>query len=584
VEEEWEDVVEDEGSDETEDDDDDDAAPLDFATLEDDDDDSDDDGEERLRKKRKKQGGFQAMDLSKPVFKALMRKGYRLPTPIQRKAIPLILTGRDVVAMARTGSGKTCAFVVPMLERLRAHASTVGVRGVILSPTRELALQTLRFTKELGHFLSPPLELCLIVGGDSLEDQFDLLSRNPDVLVATPGRLMHHLQETELTLARCEYVVFDEADRLFELGFAVQLHEVLKRMPERRQTVLVSATLPAALAEFARAGLKEPEMVRLDAERKLSEALALAFFAVRPTEKPAALLWLMQTVVQPAEQAIVFVATRHHVDFVATLLGKVGIAVSSVYGTMDPTARKINLGKFKARKTRALVVTDVAARGLDIPMLDVVVNYDFPPKPKLFVHRAGRTARAGRAGTAYSFAQPDELPYLIDLQLFLNRPLEPAEGAPPPVPGMPALDPRLAHIGSFPKSALGPAGERVAGFLEDDEELFAAHRASLNAYKLYQKTRPSAAPHSAARAKKLAPRTLAIHPVRERRRRRAERRGAKRGMPCARPALPPSLPHAVPCPPPPSLCVRARALPAPARHLALADDARLRGRAGRARA
>ncbi|KAJ1631766.1 P-loop containing nucleoside triphosphate hydrolase protein [Pavlovales sp. CCMP2436] len=172
--------------------------PLSFAELDDDDDD-DDDGEAahqaKLDKKRKKQGGFQAMDLSKSVFQALMRKGYRLPTPIQRKAIPLLLTGRDVVAMARTGSGKTAAFLVPMLEKLRAHTSTVGVRAIVLSPTRELAVQTLKFAK---------LELCLLVGGDSIEDQFDLLARNPDALIATPGRLMHHLHEAELSLARCE--------------------------------------------------------------------------------------------------------------------------------------------------------------------------------------------------------------------------------------------------------------------------------------------------------------------------------------------------------------------------------------------
>lgn len=500
---------------EEEDDADDDAGQvLDFAQLDDDDDDDGTAAEERLLKKRKKQGGFQAMDLSKPVFQALMRKGYRLPTPIQRKAIPLILTGRDVVAMARTGSGKTAAFLVPMLERLQGHTSTVGVRAVVLSPTRELALQTLRFAKEIGRFLSPPLELCLIVGGDSIEDQFDLLARNPDVLIATPGRLMHHLLEAELSLARCEYVVFDEADRLFELGFAVQLHEVLRRMPEKRQTVLVSATMPAALAEFARAGLKEPEIVRLDAERRLSDALALAFFAVRPLEKPAALLWLMQSVLKPTEQVIVFVATRHHVDFISQLLAAIAVPVSAVYGTMDPAARKINLGKFKAAKTRALVVTDVAARGLDIPMLDCVVNYDFPPKPKLFIHRAGRTARAGRAGTAYTLTQPDELPYLVDLQLALNRAVEAAEGAPLPLPGMPPIDPALAHVGSLPKSALAPAAERVEVLLAESDELWAAHRASTNAYKLYQKTRPSASPHSAARAKELAPKTAAIHPVR----------------------------------------------------------------------
>ncbi|EOD14476.1 hypothetical protein EMIHUDRAFT_53686, partial [Emiliania huxleyi CCMP1516] len=202
---------------------------------------------------------FGALGLSQGVYKSVLRKGYRVPTPIQRKAIPPILAGQDVVAMARTGSGKTAAFLLPMFERLKGHSTTVGVRATVLSPTRELALQTHRFCVELSHFVSPPLRFCLLVGGDSMEDQFSLLAANPDALVATPGLLQHLLApRMMLSLGRVEYVVFDEADRLFEMGFATQLHAILASMPEGRQTCLFSATMPAILADFSRAQLHEP--------------------------------------------------------------------------------------------------------------------------------------------------------------------------------------------------------------------------------------------------------------------------------------------------------------------------------------
>jgi len=222
-------------------------------------------------KKRKKSGGFQSMGLSFPVFKGIMKKGYRLPTPIQRKTIPLIMDGKDVVAMARTGSGKTAAFLIPMFERFKAHSAKVGARGLILSPTRELALQTLKFTKELGRFTG--LKASVILGGDRMEDQFEALHGNPDIIIATPGRFLHVMMEMDLKLASVEYVVFDEADRLFELGFSQQLHEILHRLPDSRQTLLFSATLPRLLVDFTKAGLTDPVLLRLDVESKLSDQL-----------------------------------------------------------------------------------------------------------------------------------------------------------------------------------------------------------------------------------------------------------------------------------------------------------------------
>lgn len=200
-----------------------------------------------------------------------MHKGFKVPTPIQRKCIPLILQGQDVVGMARTGSGKTAAFLIPLLERLKTHSAKVGARGLVLSPSRELAMQTQKVCKELGKHTD--LRSCVLVGGDNLDDQFSMIASNPDILIATPGRLLHLAVEMDLDLRSVEYVVFDEADRLFEMGFAVQLHEILSRLPQNRQTLLFSATLPKILVDFAKAGLQEPTLIRLDADTKISKDL-----------------------------------------------------------------------------------------------------------------------------------------------------------------------------------------------------------------------------------------------------------------------------------------------------------------------
>ncbi|XP_061226548.1 ATP-dependent RNA helicase DDX54 [Neopsephotus bourkii] len=453
--------------------------------------------------KKKKSGGFQSMGLSYPVFKGIMKKGYKVPTPIQRKSIPAILRGRDVVAMARTGSGKTACFLIPMFERLKAP-SQAGARALILSPTRELALQTLKFTKELGKFTG--LKTALILGGDKMEDQFAALHENPDIIIATPGRLVHVAVEMKLKLHTVEYVVFDEADRLFEMGFAEQLQEIIARLPDCHQTVLFSATLPKLLVEFARAGLTEPMLIRLDVESKLSEQLKLAFFHVRGDDKPAVLLHLLRTVVKPQDQTVVFVATKHHTEYLKELLTAQGIRCTHIYSSLDQTARKINIAKFSHGKCPVLLVTDVAARGLDIPMLDNVINYSFPAKAKLFLHRVGRVARAGRSGTAYSLVAPDEMPYVFDLHLFLGHPLV------------------LAGTQEMPADAGGVLG-RVPQSLVDDEEclLLTDHEASLelrslrrvadNAHKQYLRSRPGPSPESIKRAKDMDVSQLGIHPL-----------------------------------------------------------------------
>ncbi|KAK4387352.1 putative DEAD-box ATP-dependent RNA helicase 29 [Sesamum angolense] len=441
--------------------------------------------------KKSKSGGFESLGLSPNVYNGVKKKGYRVPTPIQRKTMPLILAGYDIVAMARTGSGKTAAFLIPMLQKLKHHVPQAGVRALILSPTRDLALQTFKFTKELGRFTD--LRVSLLVGGDSMESQFEELAQNPDCIIATPGRLMHHLEEIDdMSLRTVEYVVFDEADCLFSMGFAEQLHKILTQLGENRQTLLFSATLPSALAEFAKAGLRDPQLVRLDLETKISPDLKLAFFTLRQEEKYAALLYLIREQISSDQQTLIFVSTKYHVEFIYSLFREDGIVASVCYGDMDQEARKIHVSKFRARKTMLLIVTDVAARGIDIPLLDNVVNFDFPPKPKLFVHRVGRAARAGRTGTAFSFVTTEDMPYLLDLHLFLSKPIKPApteEEVLRDVDGiMTRIDQAVANgetfYGRFPQRAIDLLSDRVREIIEPSTELTALLRPSAKAFGL----------------------------------------------------------------------------------------------------
>ncbi|XP_002739459.1 ATP-dependent RNA helicase DDX54-like [Saccoglossus kowalevskii] len=457
----------------------------------------------KQNRKKKKSGGFQAMGLSMGVLKGIFRKGYKVPTPIQRKCVPIIMDRKDVVAMARTGSGKTAAFLIPMFEKLQRHSAKTGARALILSPTRELAVQTLKFTRELGKFLG--LRSAVILGGDKMDDQFAALHENPDIIIATPGRLLHVLVEMDLKLNSLEYVVFDEADRLFEMGFAEQLEEIIQRLPDDRQTLLFSATLPKLLVEFARAGLNDPMLIRLDVESKLSDQLKLAFFSTRADDKISLLLHLLRNVIKPSEQTVIFLATMHHVDYIKEILTQAGINCCHIYSSLDPAARKINVAKFTHKKAMVMLVTDVAARGIDIPLLDNVINFNFPAKPKLFVHRVGRVARAGRTGTAYSLIASDELPYLLDLHLFLGRPLKCAS---------PSHSRDADYLfGRVPQRVVDDEEATVLTLHEQSLDIDTMKHVCNNAYKQYVKSRPAPAPESVKRMKEIDVSRIAIHPI-----------------------------------------------------------------------
>ncbi|KAF2869847.1 ATP-dependent RNA helicase-like protein dbp10 [Massariosphaeria phaeospora] len=471
----------------------------------------------------KKGGGFQAMGLNGTLLKAITRKGFSIPTPIQRKAIPLMLDGQDVVGMARTGSGKTAAFVIPMIEKLKTHSAKMGARAIILSPSRELALQTLKVVKELGR--GSDMRTILLVGGDSLEEQFSAMTTNPDIIIATPGRFLHLKVEMGLDLSSVRYMVFDEADRLFEMGFAAQLAEILYALPTTRQTLLFSATLPKSLVEFARAGLQEPKLIRLDAESKVSPDLESAFFSVKSSERDGSLLYILDKIIKmptgispnisnskkrkrgpassnqadspTAHSTIVFAATKHRVEYLASLLQLAGYSVSYVFGSLDQTARKLQIQEFRDGLSNVLVVTDVAARGIDLPQLANVIQYDFAPQPKIFVHRVGRTARAGRKGWSYSLVRDIDVPYLLDLQLFLGKRLidrssdEEADFA------------RDVVVGSLVQDQLEPSVELVTRLLADHVDLEALASVAAKGESQYMRTRQSASAESVKRSRAL---------------------------------------------------------------------------------
>ena len=494
----------------------------------------------------KRGGGFQSFGLSANVLKAISRKGFSVPTPIQRKTIPLIQNNQDVVGMARTGSGKTAAFVLPMVEKLKGHSPKMGARALILSPSRELALQTLKVVKEFSK--GSDLRSALLVGGDSLEEQFGIMASNPDVIIATPGRFLHLKVEMGLDLSSIRYVVFDEADRLFEMGFAAQLTEILHALPTSRQTLLFSATLPKSLVEFARAGLQEPHLVRLDSEGKISQDLQSVFLTLKSAEMEGALLHILQDVIEmptgstesaggidsegknssrkrkrgeenttkavdsPTKHStIIFAATKHRVEYLATLLRQFGFAVSYAYGSLDQTARKTQVQDFRSGMTNILVVTDVAARGIDIPVLANVINYDFPTQPKIFVHRVGRTARAGQKGWSYSLVRDSDAPYLLDLQLFLGKRL---------LLGDSREDSAANYtddvvIGGMLKEQLQGTTEWVTKLLDEDVDLAALRSVAAKGDKLYLKSRNAASTESVRRAKNVATSHdwYSLHPI-----------------------------------------------------------------------
>ena len=373
---------------------------------------------------------FRELGLIDPIVTALEREGYTAPTPIQAKAIPPALAGRDVLGCAQTGTGKTCAFAAPILQRLSAAApSPRYIRALILTPTRELAIQIGESFDSYGRNLS--LRHAVIFGGVGQQPQADAIRRGLDILVATPGRLLDLQGQGLLDLSRIEIFVLDEADRMLDMGFIHDVKRVLKLLPAKKQTLFFSATMPPEVMGLVNGLLHDYASVAVDPVSSPVEVIRQSLYYVDKGNKTKLLAHLIREMDIPS--ALVFSRTKHGANRIAQDLNKQGITAAAIHGNKSQTARVQALNDFKAGKVQVLVATDIAARGIDIEELGCVFNYNLPDVPETYVHRIGRTGRAGHDGTAISFCQFDEQDELKAIQKLLGKPIPVVEGHPWPM-------------------------------------------------------------------------------------------------------------------------------------------------------
>ena len=363
---------------------------------------------------------FEDLGLSQPVLQALDLKGYNNPTPIQAQAIPPVLEGRDLMGIAQTGTGKTAAFMLPSIDRLReADKQTPfkSCRMLVLAPTRELAGQIAQNAKDYGALAG--LKVHSIVGGTSVNKDRNKLHRGTDILVATPGRLLDLIDQKAFTLDKVEVLVLDEADQMLDLGFIHALRRISQLVPEDRQTLFFSATMPKQIQELVGKYCRNPVKVSVTPESTTAERIDQYLFMVQQDEKQTLLEMILSErhpVPGKFERVLIFARTKHGCDRIVKKLSQSGIPANAIHGNKSQPQRERALGEFRSAKTPILVATDVAARGIDIPGVSHVLNYELPNVPEQYVHRIGRTARAGADGIAIAFCAEDERSYLKDIR------------------------------------------------------------------------------------------------------------------------------------------------------------------------
>jgi ATP-dependent RNA helicase RhlE len=365
---------------------------------------------------------FSSLGLSPAIAKAPAARGYERPTPIQAQAIPHVVAGRDLLGIAQTGTGKTAAFALPILDRLvrkPAPAPRGSARVLVLAPTRELASQiAASFRAYAGH---EPITVATVFGGVPINRHIRESARGVHVLVATPGRLIDLIDRNALTLRSVEVLVLDEADQMLDLGFVHALRRIVPLLPRERQTLFFSATMPPAIADLASKYLRDPERVSVTPPATTAERVDQSAFHVPTALKPALLAHVLSG--PGIERALVFTRTKHGADKVVRKLAGAGIGAAAIHGNKSQPQRERALAAFRAGACRVLVATDIAARGVDVPGVSHVINYEIPNVPEQYVHRIGRTARAGAAGLAISFVAPDEKPYLRDIEKLTRQTL-----------------------------------------------------------------------------------------------------------------------------------------------------------------
>lgn len=404
---------------------------------------------------------FKELNLSAPLLRAVQEAGYETPSPIQAAAIPPVLSGRDLMGCAQTGTGKTAAFALPMLDRLTANAPRRkgAIRALILTPTRELALQIGESFDAYGKYLK--LHSTVIFGGVGQAPQVEALKKGVDILIACPGRLNDLIGQGFIDLSNLEIFVLDEADRMLDMGFVHDVKKVIAKLPGERQNLMFSATMPTEIEQLAAGILRKPAFVKVDPVSSTVDRIQQSLYHVEKGNKKFLLPWLIKNLQPPVVNALVFSRTKHGADKIAKDLTKQGIPAAAIHGNKSQTARVTALENFKAGKTKVLVATDIAARGIDISELSHVFNYDLPEVPETYVHRIGRTARAGADGTAVSFCAPEEQEYLAGIEKLNRRKIPVVSGH--PWDGVPApVRPEPPVRGKKPKAAAAEPAEKPA--------------------------------------------------------------------------------------------------------------------------
>lgn len=366
---------------------------------------------------------FKELNLIEPILKALDNEGYTIPTPIQEQAIPIILEGNDVLGCAQTGTGKTAAFSIPILQKFYNEVRpgrTKDIKALVLTPTRELAIQIGESFSAYGKFTA--LKHSVIFGGVGQKPQTDALRAGIDILVATPGRLLDLINQGYVNLKTIEFFVLDEADRMLDMGFIHDIKRILPLLPKKRQTLFFSATMPKEIATLADSILDKPVRVEVTPVSSTVDTIEQYLYYVDKKDKTKLLIDLLQD--QSKESVLVFSRTKHGADKIAKQLCKSGIGTEAIHGNKSQNARQKALANFKDRSTRVLIATDIAARGIDVDGLSHVVNYDLSDVPETYVHRIGRTGRAGCSGVALSFCDEEEVDQLKDIQKLIGKQIE----------------------------------------------------------------------------------------------------------------------------------------------------------------
>lgn len=364
---------------------------------------------------------FRKLGIIEPILEALSAEGYETPTPIQEQAIPILLRGKDLLGCAQTGTGKTAAFAIPILQHLWLERQRNGkqrkIRALVVTPTRELAIQIGESFTAYGKYTG--IKNTVIFGGVKQGNQTNALQLGVDVLIATPGRLLDLMNQGYISLNDIGYSVLDEADRMLDMGFIHDIRKIIAKLPAKRQSLFFSATMPPDIIELSRKILGNPEKVSVTPELTTAEKVQQSIYFVNKQDKPRLLIHLLKQ--NPSASVLVFSRTKHGADKVVRFLKNAGISSNAIHGNKSQGARQLALENIKSGHTKVLVATDIAARGIDIDDLQLVVNYDLPNIPETYVHRIGRTGRAGAGGLAVSFCDAEEKAYLRDIQKLIKQ-------------------------------------------------------------------------------------------------------------------------------------------------------------------